>query len=270
MATLEISTRHAAPTADDAVGSFVDAWALMTSRFPGHRIVAERGVATTFANVPLPFLNISTLDRPLMEPAAFRDAICEARARAEDCEHSSMLALSGDWAPRDWQDLAAENAWLQSMALIAMAADRLLPPRRVEASLDFRPIETPATARDLGLVNALAYEMPTEAFDCLVEMALWRDGGFGIVGYDDGRPVTCAAAFTVGDMIYVAMVASAPGTQGRGYAEAAMRHVIARAEGTVGARRIRLHATEMGQPLYRSMGFGGERSLALLHLASAS
>jgi hypothetical protein len=132
MATLEISTLHAPPTADEAVGSFVDAWAFMTSRFPGHRIVAESGVATTFANVPLPFLNIATVDRSLLEPTAFRRALCEARARAEDCEHPSMLALSGDWAPRDWQDLAAESGWLQSMALTAMAADRLLPPRRSE------------------------------------------------------------------------------------------------------------------------------------------
>lgn len=270
MATLEISTLHAPRAADEAVGTFVDAWTFMTSRFPGHRIIAKSGVATTFANVPLPFLNISTLDRSLVEPTALQDALCEARSRAEDCEHASMLALSGDWAPRDWQDLAAESGWVQSMALIAMAADWLLPPRRSEARLDFRPIDTPAAARDLGLVNALAYAMPPEAFDCLGEMALWRDGGFGIVGYDDGRPVTGAAAFAVGDAIYVAMVASAPGTHGRGYAEAAMRRVIGQAEHAVGGRRIWLHATELGDPLYRSMGFGGGAAIALLHLASAA
>jgi hypothetical protein len=270
MATIDMFQLHAVPTADDAVGSFVDAWTFMTSRFPGHRIAADSGVATTFANVPLPFLNISTFDRSLVEPTAFRDALCEARARARDCEHASLLALGGDWAPRDWQDLAAESGWVQSMALTAMAAERLLPHRRTEPGLELRPIETPATARDLGLVNALAYAMPADAFDCLGEMALWADGGFGIVGYDDGRPVTGAASFVVGEAIYVAMVASAPGTHGRGYAEAAMRRVILDAERAVGSRRILLHATEAGKPLYCSMGFAGGAAIALLHLASAA
>lgn len=268
MATLHIVPPGALPTAGDNVASFIDAWTLMTSRYLGHRIAAEAGVATTFSNRPLPFLNISTLDRPLTEPGAFRDACREARARAEDCAHGSMLALSGDWAPDDWEDLAAEAGWLRSMALTAMAADRLRVPRRAEALLEFRPIEAAEAARDLGLVNALAYAMPVELFDCLGEMALWRDGGFGIVGYDDGRPVTGAAAFVVGASIYVAMVASAPGTHGRGYAEAAMRRVILDAEREVGSRRIWLHATEVGEPLYRSMGFEGGAALTLLHLAS--
>jgi hypothetical protein len=268
MAMLDISPPRVLPTDGDSVDTFILAWTLMTSRIPGHRIETEGGVATTFANTPLPFLNISTLDRPLAEPDAFRGALREARARAEDCGHGSMLALSGDWSPSDWEDLAAETGWLRSMALTAMEADRLRPPRRSEAALDFRRIDSPAEARDLGLVNALAYEMPAEAFDCLGEMALWRDGGFGIVGYDDGRPVTAAAAFAVGGIIYVAMVASAPGTHGRGYAEAAMRRVILEAERSAGPAPIRLHATEIGEPLYRSMGFEGGAALALLHLAS--
>jgi ribosomal protein S18 acetylase RimI-like enzyme len=267
MAMIDIAAL-AAPTAGDNVAAFIDAWTFMTSRYPGHRIATDAGVATTFSNQPLPFLNISTLDRPLAEPAAFRDACREARARAEDYGHGSMLALSGDWAPDDWEDLAAEAGWLRSMALTAMAADRLRPPRRAQAPLEFLRIEASETARDLGLVNALAYAMPVELFDCLDEMALWRDGGFGIVGYDDGRPVTGAAAFALGDRIYVAMVASAPGTHGRGYGEAAMRRVISDAERAVGARRIWLHATAMGEPLYRSMGFEGGATLALLHLAS--
>jgi hypothetical protein len=268
MAILDLSNACEAPTATANVAAFIQAWTRMTSRFPGHLLATDLGVATTFANRPLPFLNISTLDRPLMEPRLFRAALCEARARAEDCSYNSMLALCDAWAPEDWQDLAAEAGWLRSMALSSMSADRLLPARRAEAALEFRPIDGPATARDLGLINALAYGMPVEAFDCLGEMALWRDGGFGIVGYDDGRPVTGTAAFVLADMIYVAMVASAPGREGRGLAEAAMRRVIAVTEAS--PKPIWLLATEVAQPLYRSMGFAEGPALALLHLASES
>jgi hypothetical protein len=215
----------------------------------------------------LPFLNVSTLDRPLADPSAFRAALCEARARAEDCAHGSMLALCDDWAPAGWEDLAAEAGWLRSLALTTMAADRLRPPRRAEPTLEFRAVDAPALGRDLGLVNALAYAMPADLFDCVGEMGLWQGGGFGVVGYDDGRPVTCAAAFALGDMIYLAMVASDPATHGRGFAEAAMRRVILDAERVVGGRRLWLHATDIGLPLYRSMGFEPGAALTLLHLA---
>jgi hypothetical protein len=69
-------------------------------------------------------------------------------------------------------------------------------------------------------------------------------------------------------MIYLAMVASDPATHGRGFAEAAMRRVILDAERAFGGRRLGLHATDIGLPLYRSMGFEPGAALTLLHLAS--
>jgi GNAT superfamily N-acetyltransferase len=259
------------PSSVDAaasVGMLIDAWALMTGRFSNHRIEAAGGVATTFANRPLAFFNLSMLDRPLVEADAFRDALGVARTRASACRHSSFLALCGDWAPPSWEDLSAQAGWLRAMSLVGMAAQRLLPPRRPGPSLAFRPIGDPATALDLGLVNALAYEMPPETFDCVAEMALWNGASFGAVGYDDGRPVACAATFLVGEIIYVAMVACAPGLHGRGYGEATMRWAIDQAQLAIGPRPIRLHATAAGLPLYRSMGFVDGAELTLLQLAA--
>lgn len=253
----------------ECVAVLIDAWTLMTGRFEGHDFACREGVTTTFANRPLSFFNLSTLDRPLHGVEDFSHALATARVRAGECSQGSMLAICGDWAVEGWEDLAAEAGWLRSMQLVGMAADRLLPGRRLEPSLDYRRVDDPATGLDLGLVNALAYEMAPQDFECLRELSLWADGAFGIVGYDVGRPVSGAASFVFGDIIYVAMVASVPGLQGRGYAETAMRRAIEAAEEAAGARRIWLHATEAGAPLYRSMGFEEGAALTMLHLASA-
>ena len=263
-----VEERAASAATGDSIAMLIDAWALMTGRYAGHRFERQGGVATTFANRPLPFFNLSTFDRPFATPAEFQDGLAIARFRALSCGHPSFLALAGDWAPDGWEDLAAEAGWLRSLSLVGMATDRLCPPRRPEPALSFRLVEDAETGRDLGLVNALAYAMPPELFDCVGELALWRGGAFGIVGYDQGRPVTCAAAFLVGDTIYVAMVATAPGLHGRGYGEAAMRRAIDYARQAVGPSRIWLHATEVGQPLYAAMGFESGAALVMLHLAS--
>lgn len=263
-----MSLSETAAGAAESVGMLIDAWELMTGRFPGHRFDAQGSVATTFANRPLAFFNLSMLDRPLPDAGAFRDALNVARARAAECRYSSFLVMCGDWAPAGWEDLAAEAGWLRAMPLVGMGAEELLPARRPGPALTFRLIQGAATALDLGLVNALAYAMPPETFDCVGEMALWSGASFGVVGYDEGRPVTCAASFLVGDVIYVAMVASAPGLHGRGYGEAAMRQAIAHAQRAAGPRRIWLHATAAGLPLYRAMGFCAGAELVLLHLAS--
>ena len=57
------------------------------------------------------------------------------------------------------------------------------------------------------------------------------------------------------DTIYVADVATLREALGKGYAAAVMRHSIALARAAVGPKRIWLHASDIGAPLYRSMGF---------------
>ena len=50
--------------------------------------------------------------------------------------------------------------------------------------------------------------------------------------------------------MYIALVATLPGEQGKGYAEAVMRHAIEQGQTGMGKRRIVLHPSDMGLPLY--------------------
>jgi ribosomal protein S18 acetylase RimI-like enzyme len=54
---------------------------------------------------------------------------------------------------------------------------------------------------------------------------------------------------------YVAMVATEPGQQRRGYADAAMRHALEMSAQAHGELPTVLHATEAGRPVYQRMGY---------------
>ncbi len=56
--------------------------------------------------------------------------------------------------------------------LTGMEADELLPPRHPLPNLDVRLVVNDAMARKLAELNALAYHMPADAFDCIANMRL--------------------------------------------------------------------------------------------------
>jgi hypothetical protein len=54
---------------EETVEVLIEAWKVLVGRFPGATIDHTQSVATMFAQLPLPFLNLSTPDRPLTPPA---------------------------------------------------------------------------------------------------------------------------------------------------------------------------------------------------------
>lgn len=234
------------------VAVMIEAWKVMAGRLPGSSMQFGDGVATIFGNVPMPFLNISIVERSAANGGEFRKALGVAVARAKAAPHPSLVALCEEWLPADWKEIAAEQGLAPMMNLTGMAVERLLPPRRALPNLKFVRVSNDAAARDLAMVNAQAYHMPAEMFECICNLHLWRSDSCGIVGYADGRAVTAAATFPVAATTYVALVATLPDEHGKGYAEAAMRKAI---EESGPAKRVTLHATDIGRPLYEAMGF---------------
>ena len=213
-------------TPEENVGVLIDAWKLMVGRFPTAQIQQADGVATMFAHLPLPFLNISTPDRPLTNKEALRSALKLAGERAAACRHVSLTGLCERWVPEDWEKIAADEGFTLALNMTGMAATDLLPPRREPPTLEFRRVADDDTARDIAMVNAQAYGMPEDLFECICNLHLWHDDSFGYVGYQDGRAVTTTAVFPAAGTMYVAFVATLPDAHGKGYAEAVMRHTI--------------------------------------------
>jgi hypothetical protein len=84
---------------EDNVRAFVGAWKLMTGRFSGSDFQCVDGVASAFANIELPFMNISFQDRPVAEELELRDMLRRMKRRARACPHSSMIGPCTEWLP---------------------------------------------------------------------------------------------------------------------------------------------------------------------------
>ncbi len=252
--------RHAKITAMPSpaaasVHTLIEAWKLMVGRLPSGTFEHTNGLATILGHVALPFLNLSAHDRPLPDAAAVRQLLTEAQEKSAVCAFPSMYALCLDLAPKDWQAAAAELGLVPTMQLTGMEANEILPPRRPAPALELRRVSDEATARDLAKINAHAYTMPEDAFECICNLHLWHEDSYGYVGYVDGQPVTAAAALPVDNSVYIALVATEPGQHGKGYADTVMRHAIAEGQKSMGVTRTTLHASDMGAPVYRAMGY---------------
>src|ERR1700753_3330247 len=127
-----------------------------------------------------------------------------------------MIALCEEWIPEDWQAIAAEEGFSFALNMTGMATHELSPPRRPSPTLEYRRVQDDATARDLAMINANAYEMSPEMWKCLCNLQLWRPDSYGYVGYRDGKAVSSAAALPIDGAMYIALVATMTEEQGQG------------------------------------------------------
>jgi GNAT superfamily N-acetyltransferase len=104
-------------------------------------------------------------------------------------------------------------------------------------------------------VNGLAYGMDLEASKTTIGSRTFWKHHFPVVGVADGKPVSCAAVLMVDGHRYVALVATEPGQQRRGFGDAAMRRALENAAKARGETPTVLHATEAGRPVYERMGY---------------
>ncbi|WP_283138860.1 GNAT family N-acetyltransferase [Rhizohabitans arisaemae] len=150
-----------------------------------------------------------------------------------------------------------------------MAGD-LSIPEPFHPELEFRRVETDEQLTVYGDINARAYGMPPEAGrDALAGSGLWRSDIHAYLGYRDGRPVTCAATIAGPDSIFLALVATLPEEMRRGYGEAVTRKAIHEGAKRSGHRRLVLHATQAGQPVYERIGCHANTPIHFLQLAQA-
>ncbi len=240
---------------DDAVRLFSDAWKVLVGRLPSPHIEDADGVASCIGNVPLIFLNVSIISRPAETSEQLRALLDTAAKRSAACEHPAGLIVREDWLPDGWEGLVEEVGLAPVLGMTGMECAALLPPRRPAPALEILRISSDELARDLAELNAHAYGMPADLFECIANMRLWRPDTYGFVGRLNGKPVTCAAVFPVAGTVYVALVATHPDEQGKGFAETVMRHAVTQGQQAMGILRTTLHASDMGLPVYRAMGY---------------
>ena len=248
----------------DPAKLFIEAWRLMTGRLPSPVFEEADRLTCCFCDAPNMFFNLWIQNRPAGTLEEMRELLGEGQVRAERHHQPVGGIVRQDWLPEGWESVPEEVGLAPLMPLISMEAEELLAPRRPAADLEIRRVEDDAGARDVAYLNAHAYEMPVETFERLATIGFWAEDWHGFVAYVDGEPMSCAATMPAMGTVYVALVATSEAARGKGYAETVMRHAVAAGQKAMGIERTTLHASLMGHPLYRAMGYSSDATLWLV------
>lgn len=242
---------------DLSLQQFSGAWRLMCDGAPDTRVVAADGIEYIFTGLPIGFFNVALLtERHGISGATLAAHGRDACGWAADKDVPWLLVVTQDALEPGVDAAAVLDACglAPMMPLTAMAADHVDPPR-VPEGLQLTVPQDDAGCSALLDINSLAYGMEFDAGKVLLGTpAFWVDHA-PVLGLAGGTPASCAAVMMVDGHRYVALVATDPRHQRRGYAEAAMRRALEVAANRHGERRSVLHATDAGRPIYQRMGY---------------
>lgn len=244
--SVELSIRH-----------FIDAWRLMCDRSAGHAEEAAAGVHYVFSGIPIPFFNVALVT----DTNVSTETLSAAGQRA--CDWASkrgvpwLFVVTNETLATGTDAAAALDAcgMVPLMPLTGMIAQSVAPPTNVPAELQLMRPQDDGRCSAVVDVNGLAYGMDLDAAkEILGKQAFWS-GHFPALGLADGTPACAAAVMMVDGYRYVALVATDPARQRRGYGELVMRHALSLSAAAHGDVPSTLHATEAGRPIYERMGY---------------
>ncbi|MEU3553794.1 GNAT family N-acetyltransferase [Streptomyces fragilis] len=234
--------------------------AMVLDRTPDADVRDLPGLAVRWADCRFPFWNAVTLTEVGVDAALLEERLREAAEVMRTKEQPGFLWLFEDLladGAREELSPAADRAGLQyAFPGTGMAGDLLPLPEPKHPDLTFLRVTTDDQLTAYADLNSRAYGFDLAAGrDGIVGSTLWTTEVFAYLGLRDGVPVTCAAAVEADGRLFVALVATAPEYQRRGYGEAVARKALHEGARATGLTRATLHATEAGAPVYPRIGF---------------
>ncbi len=234
----------------------------------GHSEIRElRGVSIAAAGVMFQMFNAAFLSAPVAGENDLAQRILSASIHFE----ARRLGWAY-WVCEDWLDARARRRSGQvferhglrhSVDLPGMVAERIAPPVRPLPRLEIRRVGDAATREAFCAIGSVCFHVPLMWFQEVFDCGLVWERFAAYVGYVDQEPVSTAAVVMGGGAMGVYNVATIPGRQRCGYAEAVMRHALEEARRAHGIERSILQSTPAGYRLYERMGYRPVTSVAV-------
>lgn len=261
----------ASPGALESAEQLRVAWrAIVLDR--GGEVLDEPGLAMRWADSTFGFWNAVTLTENGADSALLDDRLSRAVAYMRGKSQPGLVWLFEDLlddGARAALPQAVERAGLRlALSGFGMAGDILPLAEPSHPELAFVRVSDEATLEAYADVNARAYRMPREDVRSgLRGSRLWTTGMHAYLGLRDGRAVTAAATIAADDRLFVALVATVPEAQRRGFGEAVTRKALHAGGNATGLRSATLHATLAGAPVYERIGFEKVATIGFYGLA---
>jgi GNAT superfamily N-acetyltransferase len=248
------------PDALESVRQLADTWrAIVIDHGPGD-VRDLPGIAIRWADSKFPFWNCITFTDQGADGRLLDERLAQAATYMRQRSQPGLVWLFEellDPSCRAGLPAAADRAGLSlSLSGFGMSGDFLPIPEPNHPSLRFVRVTTEDELLAYADLNSRAYGMPLEAGrDGLRGSALWKSGMHTYLGLEDGIPVSAAAMVETNGCLFLALVATAPEAQRRGYGEATVRKALFEGAKATGLTRTVLHATMAGAAVYERVGY---------------
>ena len=240
-----------------SISQFLDAWRIFGRACPATKLLNAGGAEYIFTGLPIAFFNVAVVTAPQVSAPALDAAARGAMQWASDKSAPWLFIVTHETLEPGVNAAAALEpcGLVPLLPLTGMVARQIPHDARVPAGLQLEVPEDDDGCCDIIDVNSAAYGMDLNASKpAFGRGSFWADH-VPVLGRAGGAPATSAAVLLSGGYRYVALVATQPGHQKRGFAEAAMRLALSVASEKFGERPTFLHATDAGRPIYARMGY---------------
>ncbi|MFI1198259.1 GNAT family N-acetyltransferase [Streptomyces sp. NPDC020883] len=246
---------------------------MVLDRDPGADVRELPGIAVRWADSRFAFWNCVTLTEVGAEAGLVAQRLGSAADIMRSKRRPGFLWLFEDLLAEEARTRlaeAAEQAGLEHAFPGTGMAGNLLPLAEPHhPDLTFVRVTTDAQLQDYADLNSRAYGFPpADGRDGLGASDLWKSRAWAWLALRDGVPVACAATVAADGRLFVALVATAPEWQHRGYGEAVTRKALYEGARATGLTRATLHATPAGAPVYRRIGFQPNSTIHFYRLRS--
>jgi GNAT superfamily N-acetyltransferase len=248
-----------------SLGQIDGAWRLMCAGGPRPVVAASDGIQYIFSGVPISFFNLALLTGSDLSAEGLGALGREACAWAAAQSVPWLLLVTHE----QLEPGVDAAAILDACGLTAVMPMTGMRARTVAGAPTVPGLQLTEPQDDSGCaaivdVNGRAYGMDLEASKAVIgSRTFWKDH-FPVVGVADGKPVSSAAVMMVDGHRYVALVATNPDRQRRGFGDATMRRALEHAASAHGEAPTVLHATAAGRPVYERMGYSSISTHTLL------
>lgn len=236
---------------------FRNAWQLLLQDYPTYTRSTSGENEYVFSGLPIAFLNVAIPTQENLSEQTLRSSAEAACAWAADKSIPWFYILTheqlGDGV--DATSVLDGCGLAPAVPLTGMFAPQVAPITQIPDTLKIGVAEDDAGCTAILDINAAAYEMDLDSSKGVIGKRAYWQNHIAVVGRVDEVPVSSTCILLVDGYHYVALVATHPDHQQRGYANAIMRRTLELAGQVYGPGATLLHATEAGRPVYEKMGY---------------
>jgi GNAT superfamily N-acetyltransferase len=248
------------PEVLESVQQLIDNWRIFVLDYGPGEVRDLPGMAIRWADSRFPFWNCITFTDQGADCRLLDERLAQAVAYMRQKSQPGLIWLFEDLlAPSCRAELpaAAARAGLElSFSGFGMSGNLFPIPEPKHPNLSFQRVTSDGDLLAYADLNSRAYGMPLEAGrDGLRWSSLWTKRMYTYLGLENGIPVSTAATIQTNECLFLALVATAPEAQRRGFGEATVRKALFEAARSTGLTRSVLHATMAGAPVYERIGY---------------